>query len=102
MEEAQKKWLCSKINNKIKHGNLHPAKSDPLVNIGNSSTWLKYGNITPRNEALYCYMQDRNMFLRKEERCLHCQVKRKTVDHLATQYKQMLGHDYMRRHNEAL
>jgi len=67
-----------------------------------SSAWLKYGNVSPRDEALYCYLQDRNMLFGPEEKCPHCHEKRKTVDHLATQCDRMLAHDYMQRHNEAL
>ncbi|KAI4293113.1 hypothetical protein PAPHI01_2387 [Pancytospora philotis] len=34
--------------------------------------------------------------------CSHCQSRVRTVDHLATQCKQMLYHDHMRRHNKAV
>ncbi|EQB60293.1 hypothetical protein NAPIS_ORF02140 [Vairimorpha apis BRL 01] len=32
--------------------------------------------------------------------CPHCNQAKRTVDHMATRCEKMLGHDYMRRHNE--
>ncbi|TBU10974.1 hypothetical protein CWI38_1452p0020 [Hamiltosporidium tvaerminnensis] len=59
-------------------------------------------NIRPRNEAVFCYIQDRNVSWGAEGMCQHCKQSRKTVNHLATRYKKMLGHDYTRRHDEVI
>ncbi|TBU10602.1 hypothetical protein CWI38_1654p0010, partial [Hamiltosporidium tvaerminnensis] len=67
-----------------------------------SSRWLKRGNIRPRNEAVFCYIQDRNIFWGADGVCQHCGKSGKTVDHLATRCEKMLGHDYTRRHNEVV
>ncbi|EQB60737.1 hypothetical protein NAPIS_ORF01693 [Vairimorpha apis BRL 01] len=32
--------------------------------------------------------------------CSHCNQSKRTVDHMATRCKKMLGHNYTRRHNE--
>ena len=34
--------------------------------------------------------------------CQHCGKAKKAVDHLATRFDRMLGHDYTRIHNEVL
>ncbi|TBU11328.1 hypothetical protein CWI38_1263p0010, partial [Hamiltosporidium tvaerminnensis] len=52
--------------------------------------------------AVFCYIQDRNVFGGAEGVCQHCNTSRKTVDHLATRCEKMLGHDYTRRHNEVV
>jgi hypothetical protein len=102
VEEAQKKRMYNEINNKTNHGKLYRAKIDPVINVEGSATWLKYGNIRPQDEAAYCSLQDRNIFCGTGGKCPHCQIKMKTVDHMATQCDRMLAHDYMRRHNEVL
>ncbi|TBU03818.1 hypothetical protein CWI36_0856p0010, partial [Hamiltosporidium magnivora] len=56
----------------------------------------------PPNEAVFCYIQDRNVSWGAEGMCQHCKQSRKTVNHLATRYKKMLGHDYTRRHDEVI
>ncbi|TBU12442.1 hypothetical protein CWI38_0755p0040, partial [Hamiltosporidium tvaerminnensis] len=56
----------------------------------------------PRNEAVFCYIQDRNVFWGADGVCQHCGKSGKTVDHLATRCEKMLGHDYTRRHNEVV
>ncbi|CAG5002342.1 unnamed protein product [Parnassius apollo] len=42
------------------------------------------------------------MFLGEFKKCPHCGEASKTVDHLASRCKKMLGTDYTRRHNELL
>ena len=63
---------------------------------------LKKGTITPRDEALYCLLQDRNLIYDKEKKCNHCCINRKTIDHLATQCDRMLSYDYKDRHDAIL
>ncbi|KAF7674346.1 hypothetical protein TCON_2739 [Astathelohania contejeani] len=64
---------------------------------------MKYGNIDPCAEGIYCYIQDRNVFWRDDAlQCQHCGKSKKSIDHLATGCNRMLGNDYMRMHNEVL
>jgi hypothetical protein len=100
--EAQKQRLYNEITNRTNHGKLYKARLDPMISVEDSAMWLKHGNIRPQDEATYCSLQDRNIFFGTEGKCPHCQIKMKTVDHMATQCDRMLAHHYMRRHNEAL
>ncbi|TBU04845.1 hypothetical protein CWI36_0706p0010 [Hamiltosporidium magnivora] len=52
------------------------------------------------NRTVFCYIQDRNAFWGDDGMCQQCKQSRKTLDHLATRSKKMLGHDYTRRYNE--
>jgi hypothetical protein len=105
LREAQKTALYSEIDKKIYHQKLYRVRHDPITDMLGSSMWLRYGRMSPREEAALCYVQDRNMFFNNTEgegKCPHCNEKKKSVDHLATQCDRMLAHDYMRRHNEVL
>ena len=68
-----------------------------MVSMIDSSSWLKRGNIKATHEAAYAFLQDRNIFIGKIERCPHCCSNPKTVVHLASRCEGMLGFDYMRR-----
>ena len=100
--EAQFKSLLVDIKSKQCHERLFRACDHELVDIKDSGIWLKKGNIRPRDEAAYCFLQDRNIFLGEKVQCPHCRIANKTVDHLATKCDRMLGHDYVRRHNEVV
>ncbi|EQB60535.1 hypothetical protein NAPIS_ORF01909 [Vairimorpha apis BRL 01] len=100
--EAQKLKLYNEIQNRSNHGKLYKAKTNELISIKDSSTWLTKGNNQARSEAIYCFLQDRNIFCGQVGQCPHCGSQRKTVDHLATKCDRMLGFDYMRRHNEVV
>ena len=63
---------------------------------------MTHGNISAKEEAYLCYLQDRNLFGGAPGVCPHCKERTKSVDHLATQCSRMLGHDYKRRHNEVV
>ena len=63
---------------------------------------MTHGNVSAKDEAHLCYLQDRNLFGSAPGICPHCKERPKTVDHLATQCNRMLGHDYTRRHNEVV
>jgi hypothetical protein len=102
LELAQKECLYSEIKKKAHHAKLYRAKENSLVSMKDSSIWLKRGNIRPRDEATFCYIQDRNVFWGAASACQHCGKAGKTVDHLATRCDRMLGHDYTRRHNEVV
>ncbi|TBU10100.1 hypothetical protein CWI38_2021p0010, partial [Hamiltosporidium tvaerminnensis] len=81
---------------------LYNARKNELVSVSDSSRWLKRGNIRPRNEAVFCYIQDRNVFWGADGVGQHCNKSGKTVDHQATRCEKMLCHDYTRRHNEVV
>ncbi|KAF7682930.1 hypothetical protein TCON_1858 [Astathelohania contejeani] len=100
---AQRKLFYGKINKKKFHEKLYRARSNELVSLKDSSTWMKYGNIDPRAKGIYCYIQDRNVFWRDNAlQCQHCSKAKKLIDHLATGCDRMLGHDYTRRHDKVL
>ncbi|KAF7676604.1 hypothetical protein TCON_2680, partial [Astathelohania contejeani] len=100
---VQRKLLYDEINKKKFHEKLYRTRSNELVSLKDSSTWMKYGNIDPRADGIYCYIQDRNVFWRDDAlQCQHCSKAKKSIDHLATGCDRMLGHDYTRRHNEVL
>ncbi|KAF7683037.1 hypothetical protein TCON_1753 [Astathelohania contejeani] len=64
---------------------------------------MTHENNNPRPKALYCYIQDRNVFWGETApSCQHCGQAKKTIDHLATGCNRILGYDYTRRHNEVL
>ena len=72
---------------------------DLFINI-----FIEHGNVSPKEEAFLCLLQDRNIFTYELDKimCNHCKEKRKTVDHLATRCEKMLYHDYTMRHNEVI
>ena len=102
--DAQTASLIARIEEKICHGKLFEARHNPHVDIKQSSKWLKHGNISPKDEAFLCLLQDRNVFTYELDKimCNHRKEKRKTVDHLATRCEKMLYHDYTFRHNEVV
>ncbi|TBU11007.1 hypothetical protein CWI38_1433p0030, partial [Hamiltosporidium tvaerminnensis] len=102
VEEAQLAKLYNEIEKRKLHSKLYNARKNELVSISDSSRWLKKGNIRPRNEAVFCYIQDRNVFWGADGMCQHCGKSGKTVDHLSTRCEKMLSHDYTRRHNEVV
>ena len=102
LREAQINALKSEINSKKSHEKLFRACKNEIVSVKDSSIWLKNGNNSARDEAAFCYIQDRNIFWGENILCPHCKASVKTVDHLATKCDRMLGHDYMRRHNEVV
>ncbi|TBU12146.1 hypothetical protein CWI38_0879p0020, partial [Hamiltosporidium tvaerminnensis] len=102
LEEAQLAKLYNEIEKRKLHSKLYNARKNELVSVSDSSRWLKRGNIRPRNEAVFCYIQDRNVFWGADGVCQHCGKSGKTVDHLATRCEKMLSHDYTRRHNEVV
>ncbi|KAF7680920.1 hypothetical protein TCON_2461 [Astathelohania contejeani] len=100
---AQRKLLYDEINKKKFHEKLYRARSNELVSLKDSSTWIKYGNIDPRAEGIYCYIQDRNVFWRDDAlQCQHCGKAENSIDYLVAGCARMLGHDYTRRNNEVL
>ncbi|TBU20279.1 hypothetical protein CWI38_0097p0020 [Hamiltosporidium tvaerminnensis] len=102
LDEAQLANLYNEIEKRKLHSKLYNARNNELVSVNDTSRWLKKGSVRPRDEAVFCYIQDRNVFWGAEGVCQHCNTSRKTVDHLATRCEKMLGHDYTRRHNEVV
>ncbi|TBU13006.1 hypothetical protein CWI38_0561p0040 [Hamiltosporidium tvaerminnensis] len=93
LEEAQLAKLYYEIEKRKLHSKLYNAKKNELVSVSDSSRWLKKGNIRPRNEAVFCYIQNRNVFWGANGMCQHAGT---------TRCEKMLGHDYTRRHNEVV
>ncbi|XP_029656130.1 uncharacterized protein LOC115230029 [Octopus sinensis] len=103
IKDAQRKYLLKNINCKMLHSVLFKCMDEQNVDLATSSEWLSKGNNGPRSEALYCLLQDRNLFFTSMgSLCSHCKKCKKTVDHLATQCGKMLNSDYLRRHNEVV
>ena len=102
LKDFQIAYLNNEISKKNLHEKLFKSKHNPMIEIENSSNWLKHGNIKPQEEGSLCNLQDRNMFLDVTSKCQHCNEAFKTVDHLATRCDRMLSHDYTRRHNEVV
>ncbi|KAK1349054.1 hypothetical protein LUQ84_001735 [Hamiltosporidium tvaerminnensis] len=70
LEEAQLAKLYNEIEKRKLHSKLYSARKNELVSVSDSSGWLKKGNIRPRNEAVFCYIQDRNVF-REQMVCIN-------------------------------
>ncbi|TBU19967.1 hypothetical protein CWI38_0162p0060 [Hamiltosporidium tvaerminnensis] len=52
------------------------------------------------NKAVFCYIQERNVFWNAEDAYQHCNQSRKRVYHLAARCEKMLGRDYTRLHHK--
>ncbi|XP_029655289.1 uncharacterized protein LOC115228998 [Octopus sinensis] len=100
--KVQKESLIKKINLKVLHKTLFQALDNPHVDVKSSTTWLRYGNNSPRSEELFTYLQDRNFFWNRFKVCPHCKLRCLSVDHIATKCGRMLYHDYTWRHNEVV
>ncbi|TBT99465.1 hypothetical protein CWI37_1334p0010, partial [Hamiltosporidium tvaerminnensis] len=72
LEEAQLAKLYNEIEKRKLHSKLYNARKNELVSVSDSSRWLKRGNIRPRNEAVFCYIQDRNVFWGADCVYQHC------------------------------
>ncbi|XP_029655377.1 tyrosine-protein kinase HCK-like [Octopus sinensis] len=70
--KLQKESLIKKINLKVLHKTLFSSLDNPHIDVSSSSTWLKYGNNSPRSEGLFSYLQDRNFFNGQRKQCNHC------------------------------
>lgn len=92
LEKAQIEYLYNQIKNKTFHQMLYKCRDNKLIDMEESSKWLKKSNIKPRDEAAFCMMQDRNMFYGEAQKCPHCKTSTKTVDHLASRCNRMLYH----------
>ncbi|TBU00491.1 hypothetical protein CWI36_1619p0010 [Hamiltosporidium magnivora] len=100
LEEAQLAKLYNEIEKRKLHLKKYNARKNELLSVSDFSRWLKRRNIGPSNEAVFCYIQDRNVLWGAYNVCQNCGKSGKTVDHLATRCEKMLGRDYTRRHNE--
>ncbi|KAK1347840.1 hypothetical protein LUQ84_002821 [Hamiltosporidium tvaerminnensis] len=61
LEEAQHANLYNEIKNRKLHSKLYSARNNEPVSVNDSSRWLKKGSVRPRDEVLFCYIQDRNV-----------------------------------------
>ncbi|XP_029654655.1 uncharacterized protein LOC115228141 [Octopus sinensis] len=103
LKDIQKKYLLNKIKSKSLHSVMFKCLDESNVDLSTSSEWLAKGNNGSRSEALYCLLQDRNLFFANTRPlCNHCKKSKQTVDHLATQCGKMLNSDYLRRHDEVV
>ena len=102
LRDVQINALISEINSKNQHEKLFRAHKNEIVSVKDSAIWMTKGNNSAKDEAALCYLQDRNVFWGEPATCPHCRAAEKTVDHLATKCDRLLGHDYMRRHNEVV
>lgn len=102
LKEAQKEHWYSENKKRILHSKLYRARNNEMVDLLGSSTWLRAGNVAPRDEGAFCLVQDRNLFWLTGGECGHCREGVKTVDHLASKCKMMARHDYTRRHNDVV
>ncbi|TBU20684.1 hypothetical protein CWI38_0035p0070 [Hamiltosporidium tvaerminnensis] len=62
LEEAQLAKLYNEVETRKLHSKLYNARKNELLSISDSSRWLKRGDIRLRSEAVFCYIQDRNVF----------------------------------------
>ncbi|TBU11605.1 hypothetical protein CWI38_1120p0010, partial [Hamiltosporidium tvaerminnensis] len=92
-EEAQLGKLYNEVEKRKLYSKLYNARKNQLASVSDSSRWLKRGNIRPRNEALFSYIQERNVFWGADGGCQLLGT---------TRCEKMLGHDYTRRHNEVV
>ena len=98
--EAQHSKLINETKTRFLHKKLIEGLFHELVSTKDSSIWLHKGSNLAKHEGKLCFLQDRNVFFTESVMCPHCNSNRKTVDYMATKCEKMLGHDYMRRHNE--
>ncbi|TBT99513.1 hypothetical protein CWI37_1316p0010, partial [Hamiltosporidium tvaerminnensis] len=65
---------------------LYNARKNEFASVSQSSRWLKEENIRPRDEVVFCYIQDSNVFWGVDDVCLNCNQSGKTLDHLASRW----------------
>ncbi|TBU12628.1 RhoGAP domain-containing protein, partial [Hamiltosporidium tvaerminnensis] len=83
LEEAQLAKLYNEIEKRKLHSKLYNARKNEFASVSQSSRWLKEENIRPRDEVVFCYIQDSNVFWGVDDVCLNCNQSGKTLDHLA-------------------
>ncbi|KAL0265725.1 UNVERIFIED_CONTAM: hypothetical protein PYX00_011440 [Menopon gallinae] len=101
--EKQKETLDGKTDAKCLHRKVLRTLKDSLVDARASSLWMTHGHLSPQEEAMLCYVQDRNVFFGElNAMCGYCGKERKTVDHIATQCEKLRDYEYLWRHNEVV
>ena len=91
LRESSKR-ISVQSNQKL-HEKLYRAKTNPIISLRDLSTWLKHGNMKPRDEA--SYLQDKDMFLGATYQ--YCNNTPETVNHLDA-----IECFHKRRHNEVV
>ena len=97
LKEAQEKKLEEKINAKPLHCVLYKNEQNHL-DFFTSSAWIMDGQHSPKDEAAWFKLQDRNEFFYKD-RCPHCRSRALCVDHLATRCEMLVSLNYKERHD---
>ncbi|TBU13617.1 hypothetical protein CWI38_0380p0050 [Hamiltosporidium tvaerminnensis] len=87
LEKAQLAKLYNEIEKRKLHSKLYNARKNELVSFSDSSRGLKKGNIRSRNEAVFCYIQDRNVLCGSEDICQDC-IKSQILEN---EHKQIKG-----------
>ena len=100
--ESQIRSILIDIKAKECHERLFRVCGHELADVKDSSIWLSKGNMKPRDEGAYFFLQDRNIFFGEKVQCPNCRAAAKTLGHLATKCDRILSQDYTRRHNEVL
>ena len=96
-----KKAQLDSLREKISSSSLHSVlRRDPMdrLDFVTSSTWLRNGQHSVMDEALWAKVQDCNLFPGQPP-CRHCHSKQLTVDHLATRCNSLVNFHYRRRHD---
>jgi hypothetical protein len=75
--EAQIKSLLVDIKEKECHERLYRVYDHELADVKDSAIWLTKGNMKPREEGAYCFLQDRNIFFGERVQCPHCRAELK-------------------------
>lgn len=102
VKKAQKEKRMNAINEKNLHKILFD-NPDGHIDWKTSSLWLRKGNISPQEEAIFCKLQDRNTeFSGSRQKCNMCRRETKTIDHLATRCGAQLKFDYTYRQNSVV
>jgi hypothetical protein len=85
------KSLSVDIKEKECHERLYRVCNHELADLKDSAIWLTKGNMKPRNEGAYCFLQDRNIFFGERVQCLDSEAANKTVDHSVTKCNRMFN-----------
>ena len=101
LEILQHNYLMNKIKEKSLHSIIFNKDCIPYKDEKSSYLWLKNGKINPRIEGALTLIQDRNYFMKGNQRCQHCNKSKINIDHLATKCEKLLS-CYKIRHDEVL
>lgn len=102
VKEAQKLARMERISRKALHKVVYEDVNS-VLDLEESSKWMKQGDVSPKDEGLWMKLQDRNWFHSEgHKQCHICRSKQITVDHLATRCERLVSTEYRRRHDDIL